>query len=611
MKLAPAFMLAVLITAVSLSGTDAAERRHGISAFGDLKYGPDFTHFDYVNPDAPKGGEFSSYGGSSTFDSLNPFIIRGVPAIGITLTFDSLMTSAADEIDAMYGLIAETSEVAEDGSWVTFYLRREARFHDGTPVRARDVVFSFDTFMTEGHPQYRVILRDIEDVEAIDPLTVKFHFTPGEGLRDLPLVVASISILSKTYFETHEFAKTTWEPILGSGPYRIGRINQGQNITYERVDDYWAADLPVNRGRYNFDRIKFEYFRERAIALEAFKAGTYSFREEFTSRSWNTAYNIDQVRDGRIITESIPDETASGLQGFFMNTRRDKFKDIRVRKAIALVYDFEWANATTFYGMYTRTNSIFENSDLAAFEMPSPGEIELLEPYRDQLHEEVFGMPFQSPVTPGNGNIRLQLREASALLDDAGWTIVDGQRTNAAGEVLTFEFIDDQPSMNNVVAPFLQNLERLGVKASFRPMDSTAYQNRLEQYDYDVVMARLPQSLTPGTEQRSFWSSAFADVPGGRNRAGVRSPVVDALVEAVINAGTREELTTAARALDRVIMWDYYFVPNWYKGSHSIAYWNQFSRPEVKPRYDRGVIDLWWYDADKAARLQSAGSSLE
>lgn len=589
----------------------AEEHRHGISAFGDLKYGPEFSHFDYVNPQAPKGGEISTYAGGTTFDSLNPFILKGVPAAGVALTFDSLMARATDEIDAMYGLVAETSEVAEDGTWIKFYLRQAAQFHDGTPIRADDVVFTFNALVEKGHPFFRILLRDVAGVEAIDLLTVQFSFTPGEGLRDLPLTVAGLPILSRKHFETRDFGVTTWDPILGSGAYRVGNVNEGQSITFDRVEDYWAQDLPVNKGRNNFDHIRLEYFRERAIALEAFKARAYTFREEFTAKDWRTGYEIEQVADGRIITEVIPDNTASGLQGFFMNTRHDKFADIRVREAIASVYDFEWANKTLFYDMYVRTNSIFENSELGADGLPSEAELLLLEPFRSQLPGEVFGEPFQSPVSPGDGNIRAQLRTASRLLDEAGWKLEDGKRKNAAGEALVLEFIDDQPSMDRVVTPFIQNLNRLGVDANFRIMDSTALQNRLEQYDYDIVMSRMSLSLTPGTEQRNYWSSAFADVPGGPNRAGIKNPVVDALVEEVINAGSRENLITAARALDRVVMWNHYFVPNWYKGSHNIAYWNQYSRPVIKPRYDRGVLDLWWYDAEKAALLQSGGSALE
>ncbi len=584
---------------------DAAET-HGVSTFGELKYAADFPHFDYVNPDAPKGGTLSMIGTSSviTFDSLNAFILKGDPAQGLTYLFDTLMVRAYDEPDAVYGLVARSAEMDEDGQGITFRLRPEARFADGSQVTAEDVAFSFEIIKEKGHPSLALPLRDVASAEAIDKLTVHYTFQ-GEQTRDLPRLVAVLPILSKAYYTTNDFAETSLKPPLGSGPYRVGKFRQGRFINYERRDDYWAKDLPVNVGRYNFDTLRYEYFRDRTAGFEGFKSGEFDLREEFTSKTWATEYDIPPVRDGRIVRDVLPDGSPSGAQGFFLNTRRDKFADIRVREALGLAFDFEWTNKNLFYGLYKRTHSYFENSEMKATGSPEGEELALLEPYRDDLPPSVFADAQTPPVTDGSGQDRKLLRQASRLLKEAGWTVQDGKRKNAAGEVLEIEFLIFAPTFERVIAPYVNNLKRLGIDARIRLVDAAQFQRRLESFDYDVLVQRFVLSVTPGVELRTYLGSASADVPGSLNLAGIKNPAVDALIEKVIGAKSRDELVTAARALDRVLRAGHYWVPHWYKASHMIAYWNKFSRPEKKPAYNRGVIETWWYDEAKAAKLLS------
>jgi len=585
----------------------AAEAKHGLSAFGDLAYPADFDHFDYVNPDAPKGGTFSliGWGGVTTFDSLNNFILKGDAAQGLDLLFDTLMTRAADEPDAVYGLVAESAEVADDGMSVTFKLRPEAQFSDGSPITADDVVFSFEALKEKGHPIYAQTLRDVVKAEALDPHTVRYSFK-GTLTRDLPLTVAGLPILSKAYYATHDFAATTLDPPLGSGPYTVGEVKQGRTIVYERNPDYWGMDLPVNRGRWNFDKIRFEYFRDRTAAMEAFKAGTYDFREEFTSKVWATEYDFPALRAGKVKKEVLPDETPSGTQGFFLNTRRPQLKDPRVREALDLAFDFEWTNRNLFYGLYTRTESFFENSTMKAEGAPSAAERTLLENLGVPVPAEALGAAYVPPKTDGSGQIRNQLEQAGKLLDEAGWTIKDGKRVNAQGEPLKLEILNFEPAFERVTAPFIKNLQRLGIDASMRMVDPAQYQRRLKTFDFDITTERYSMQNTPGVELASYFGSKAASIDGSLNLAGISDPAVDALIDKVIAAKSREELETAARALDRVLRAGHYWVPHWYKASNNIAYWDKFSRPETKPRFDRGVLDTWWYDTGKAAKLASA-----
>ena len=583
---------------------NASERRHGLSTFGDLKYPADFKHFDYVNPDAPKGGRLSMIGtaGLITFNTLNPFILKGDPAQGVTYLFDTLMTSAQDEPGSMYGLVAESAELADDKRSVTFYLRPEAKFSDGSPVTAEDVVNTFTLLKEKGHPFYALRLRDVEKVEAVDPGTVRYHFK-GDQIRDLPVIVAGLPIFSKAYYDANDFTKTTLKPPLGSGPYKVKDFKQGSFIVYERRDDYWARDLPVNRGRFNFDELRYEYFRDRTAEFEALKAGEYDLREEFTSKTWATEYNIPQVESGRLIRLTLPDARPSGAQGFFINTRRDKFADPRVRKALDHAFDFEWTNRNQFYGLYRRTNSFFENSDMKAEGPPSEAELALLEPYRDKLPKEVFEAPYSSPVSNGSGQDRTLLRKASKLLGEAGWTVKDRKRVNAKGEQLEIEFLIFSPTFERIIAPYVKNLKILGIDARIRLVDPSQYQERVKSFDFDITTQRYVMNMTPGVELRNYWGTQSADTSGSQNLAGIKDPVIDALIEKVVAAKSREELVTATRAIDRVLRARYYWVPHWYKAAHNIAHWDKFSRPEVKPKYARGVIETWWYDEAKAAKL--------
>jgi microcin C transport system substrate-binding protein len=608
--LACALTLLALIVTYGVTPARASERKHGLSAFGDLAYPPDFTHFNYANPDAPKGGTFSlvGWGGVTTFDSLNNFILKGDAAQGLDLLFDTLMTRAADEPDAVYGLVAENAEVADDGMSVTFYLRPEARFADGSPLTAEDVVFSFDTLKTKGHPLIGQMLQDVVKAEALDPHTVRYSFK-GDLVRDLPLTVAGLPILSKAYYSTHPFEQTTLEPPLGSGPYTVSDVKQGRTITYKRNPSYWGKDLPVNRGRFNFDTIRFEYFRDRTASMEAFKAGAYDFREEFTSKVWATEYDFPAIRAGKVKKEVLPDETPSGTQGFFLNTRRDALKDPRVRKALDLAFDFDWTNRNLFYGLYTRTESFFENSPMKAVGEPSEAERTLLDSLGVPVSPEALGPAYLPAKSDGSGQDRALLLEAGKLLDEAGWTIKNGVRVNAQGEPLTLEILNFEAAFERLTAPYIRNLKLLGIDAKLRTVDPAQYQRRLKSFDFDITTERYQMRNTPGVELRSYFGSAAAKMDGSLNLAGIADPAVDALVERVVGAKSREELETAARALDRVLRAGHYWVPHWYKASNTIAYWDKFSRPEIKPRFDRGILDTWWYDEAKAAKLASPAAA--
>lgn len=626
------FFTAFCAAGVTPRAAVAGDGQHGLSAFGTLKYSADFTHFDYVNPDAPKGGKISQIGpaGLTTFDNFNPFLLKGDPAQGLELLFDSLMVRAFDEPDAVYGLLAETAETADDGLSVTFQLRPEAKFSDGSPVTAEDVIFSFDTLKDKGHPRFRIALNDVVRVEALGPHRVSYHFK-GALTRDLPVEAAMLPVLSKAFYSRTEFSKTTLEPPLGSGPYKIGPYKAGTYITYVRRPDYWAKDLPVNRGRFNFDEVRFEYFRDRTAELQNLLSGGYDLREEFTSKDWATAYDVAAVRDGRILKRTTEDANPSGAQGFFINTRKSKFEDVRVRKALDLAFDFEWSNRNLFFGLYKRTQSFFENSDMKASGAPSPGELALLEPFRDQLPKAVFEVPYASPVTDGSGNIRNNLEAARAMLTEAGWKLsrervaseasecgffcklfgggeTEAERKvlkNAAGETLDIEILIYDSSFERVVGPYVRNLKRIGVNAYIRKIDPAQYQRRLKSFDFDMTTQRYVMRLTPGVELKSYWASGTANVDGSYNLAGISDPVVDALIDKVMAAKSREELVTATRAIDRVLRAGHYWVPHWYKGAHNLAHWDRFSWPDRKPDYDRGIIDTWWYDAEKAAKLTS------
>ena len=597
-------LVSVLGLAIGLAAPLAAEPRHGLSIFGDLKYPPDFTHFAYVNPDAPKGGRVSQIGpaGLTTFDSFNPFILRGDAAQGLDLLFDSLMARAFDEPDAVYGLVAETADLAGDGMSVTFRLRPEAKFADGSPLTAEDVVFSFDTIKAKGHPALSSQIRDVEKAEALDAHTVRYTFK-GTLTRDLPVNVATLPILSKAYYTENQFDQTTLKPPLGSGPYKIGNFRPGTYVSYARRDDYWGRDLPVNRGQNNFDEVRYEYFRDRTLELENLLSGNFDFREEFTARDWATSYDKAVVRDGRIVRQTLEDERPSGAQGFFINTRRDKFKDIRVREALGYAFDYEWSNRNLFFGLYTRTASFFENSDMKAVGLPSAEELKLLEPYRDRLPEIVFEEPVSPPVTDGSGNNRDNLRRASQLLNEAGWEQTRDGLRNAKGEKLSIEFLLFEVNFERIIAPYIKNLQLIGVDATMRRVDPAQYQRRLKDFDFDITTQRYALRLTPGIELKNYWGSDAAAMSGSYNLAGIADPVLDELIDRVVTATSREELVAATRAADRVLRAGHYWIPQWYKGSHNIAFWDKFGWPEVKPKYARGALETWWFDSEKAKAL--------
>jgi len=601
-------VIGLLAALVLLSAPDAeAEPRHGLSAFGDLKYGADFKHFDYVNPDAPKGGRLSLIGTEAriTFNSFNYYILKGDAAQGLPFLFDTLMVRAWDEPDAVYGLVAETADVADDGLSMVFTLRKAARFADGTPLTAEDVVNSLALLKDKGDPRIALQLRKISKAEMLSAHQVRFTFT--EANRDLPLIAATnIPVFSKAYYTKNDFAKTTLEPPLGSGPYKITDFKQGRNVTFARRDDYWAKDLPVNKGQYNFAELRYEYFRDRTTQFEALKAGAFDLREEFTSKVWATQYDIPPVKKGWLKTETLPDDRPSGARGFFINTRRAKFADARTREALGLAFDFEWTNRNQFYELYKRTHSFFENSDMKANDAPSADELKLLEPLRDTLRPAVFEEVFVPPVSNGSGQDRKMLRKASKLLKEAGWEVKDGKRVNAKGEVFQIEFLTYSPTFERIIGPYIKNLKILGIDSKMRLVDPAQYESRRKSFDFDMTTTRYVVRQTPGIELENYFGSASAKINGSLNLAGVANPVIDSLVADVVKAQSRESLNLAARALDRVLRAEHFWVPHWYKASHTIAFWDKFSRPKTKPRFNRGIIATWWYDEDKAAKLKAA-----
>lgn len=600
----PVILCALLAPAALAASAKDVTVGHGIAMHGDLKYPADFAHFDYVNPDAPKGGEVR-LAATGTFDSFNPFIIKGNPADGIGRIYDSLLVSSADEAFSQYGLLAETVEYPSDRSWVAFTLRPEARWHDGRPVTADDVIWTFETLRTHGLPFYRAYYGNVEKVEKIGDRRVKFTFKAGEN-RELPLILGQLAILPKHYWESRDFTKTTLEPPLGSGPYKIAGFEPGRRVSYKRVEDYWGKNLPVNVGRDNFDMIHYDYYRDETVALEAFKAGEYDLRPENSSKAWATAYNFPAVASGAVRKEEIPHDRSTGMQGFVFNTRRPLFRDPRVRQALAYLFDFEWSNRTLFYGQYKRTRSYFENSELAATGLPSAAERALLEPFRDELPPEVFTRAYAPPATDGSGHMRENLRKAMQLFAAAGWRIDKRTRKlthSETGQVMDFEILLVSPLFERIVLPFKQNLSRLGITANVRTVDSAQYRQRLDDFDFDMIVASWGQSLSPGNEQRNFWSSAYADRLGSRNLTGIKSPAVDALVEGLIAAPDRESLVQHVRALDRVLQWGHWVIPHWHIPYDRLAYWDKFGRPEITPAQG-AQLDTWWIDPAKAQALQ-------
>jgi microcin C transport system substrate-binding protein len=598
-----------------LRPSDAAEHseHHGISAFGDLRYPKDFRHFKYVNPDAPKGGVFSQIGSSAifnqnvlTFNSLNSFILKGDGALGMELTFASLMVRAADEPDALYGLAARGVQMSEDGLTYRFLLRSGLKFHDGSPLTAHDVAFSLRVLKEKGHPIFHFLLRDLKEMQAADDATLIVRFAEQRS-RDAPLFVAAAPIFSQSYYANHPFDETTLEAPLGSGPYKVGRFEPGRFIEYERVKDWWGADLPAARGHNNFDAVRYEFYRDRDLAFQGFAAKNYLFREEFTSRIWATSYDFPAVRDGRVKRDIIPDDSPTGVQGWFFNTRRDVFKDKRVREAFIDAFDFEWTNKTIMYGSYRRLHSVFQNSDMMAVGKPTREELALLEPFRGQVPDDVFADPYVPPVSDGSGQDRALLRRASALLQHAGCSVVEGKRLSPQGEHITVEFLIDEPSTQPHHMPYIRNLGTLGIEATLRVVDPVQFRARVEAFDFDITVQRFGFSTLPGALLRAYFSSRAATTKGSQNLAGISDPVIDALVERIVAADSRPALVVACKALDRVIRSGRYWNPHWYKGAHWLAYWDVFSRPAIKPRYARGAPETWWYDREKAEKVERQG----
>jgi microcin C transport system substrate-binding protein len=560
--------------------------------YDPCKYAAGFDHFDYVNPDAPKRGTVK-LAGNGTFDSVNPFILKGVKAPDVGMIFDTLMVASQDEPQSMYGLIAQTADVAADKSSVVFTLNKAAKFHDGSAIAADDVVFSFKTLKEKGDPTYRIIFAPIASVEKLGSDKVKFTFTDKTN-REAPLIAASLPVISKAYYSKVAFDKTTFDSPLGSGAYKIAAVDAGRSITYERVTDYWAENLPVNRGQHNFDIIRYDMYRDENVTLEAFKSGQFDFRQEYIARNWATAYDHPAVKDGRIVKRNVPDLRPQGMQSFVFNTRKEKFSDRRVREAITLAMDYEWLNKTIFYNAYVRNKSFFGNTDFEAKDTPSAGEMKILAPFKNQLSPALFERVYAPPVTDGSGNPRENLLRAQTLLDEAGWEVKDGKRMNAKGEVLSIEFMLRQPTMERVIGPMRKNLERLGIVSSMRIVDDSQYQKRVDEADFDMVSIWINRGLFyPGNEQMALWHSSQADVKGGNNLAGLKNSAVDAALAALINAKGKDDLVAAGRALDRVLLWENVVIPNWQSASIRIAYWDRFGIPAKIPKYNLG-FESWW-----------------
>jgi len=587
--------------------------RHGMSAFGDLALPADFPHFAYANPNAPKGGVFSeavssrTYNGSFlTFNSLNSFILKGEGALGMDYIFASLMVRAGDEPDAMYGLAAKSVRIADNGLTYRFTLRPEATFHDGAPLTAHDVVWSLMTLKEKGHPIITQLLRDFIGAEAPDDRTVVARFKEKRG-RDVPLFVAGLPIFSKAYYAKQPFDESTLDIPLGSGAYKVGRFEVGHYIEYARVADWWGADLPVAKGQNNFEAIRYEYYRDREVGFVGFSAKSYLFREEFTSRTWATRYDFPAFKDGRVKRGQIPDDTPSGAQGWFMNMRREKFKDRRMREALIDAFDFEWTNKNIMYGAYKRTHSVFQNSPMMAAGKPDAAELALLEPFRGKVPDEVYAVPYVPPVTDASGQDRRALRKGAVLLEQAGIKLVNGKRTLPSGEPVVIEFLSEEPSFSPHHLTYIKNLETLGFQASLRIVDPVQYRKRVDDFDFDITVERMSFSSTPGDSLRNYFTSQAARTNGSQNLAGISDPAVDALVDIIIAAKTRDELTVACKALDRVIRAGRYWIPHWFLAAHRIAYWDVFGFPERQPRYFRGIPGTWWRDKDKAAAVEKKG----
>jgi len=576
---------------------------HGLAIYGEPAHKPGFTHFPYVNPEAPVGGRMTR-AAIGSFDSTNPFILKGNSVAGLNyfggLIYDTLMIPSADEPFTEYGLLASGVRLAKDRSAIEFDIDHRARFHDGVAVTAEDVVFTYRLLKDEGLPFFKSYYHDVTGVSVIDADTVRFEMAP-DAARELPLIIGQLPVLPEHYWKSRDFTRATLELPLGSGPYRMASLDAGRQVRYERVDDYWGKDLPVNKGRHNIQTLVYDYYRDQTVSLEAFKAGSIDLHVESSAKNWATAYDTPALHEGRLKKLEVPDSNPAGMQGFVLNERRERFQDPKVREALALVFDFDWINRNLFYGAYQQTHSYFENSDMAADGMPTGKELALLEPFKDELPSAVFDKPL--PIDEPQ-ELRPRLRKALGLLREAGYEVVKGQLVSrSSGKPLTLEVLNYDTQFERIIQPWIRNLARIGIKARIRTVDVNQYINRRRSFDFDVVVGSYPQSNSPGSEQREYWTSDYADVAGSRNLIGLKSPVVDALTDALIQAQTREDLLSATRALDRVLRWGFHVVPQWHLAATRIALWNKFGYPQPFPEYQLS-LDSWWVEPDKDASLE-------
>ena len=602
-----AIFLSILFIAQNLSAKTNVS--HAIAMHGEPKYNKDFISVEYISNSAEKGGDIvrSSIG---TYDTFNPFTLKGTSAAGIGLLYETLTTGSSDEAFTEYGLLAKSIEWPDDRSWVTYTLRDEAKWHDGKKITSDDVVWTFNTLMEKGHPFYKYYYGDVSEVIKISENKVKFLFSTNTN-KELVLIVGQLPVLPKHYWENKNFEETTLDVPIGSGPYKIKSFDAGRSITYELDLNYWGFKnniVPIKVGKDNMGSIRYDYYKDRGVEREAFKSGEIDFFSENSSKEWATSYDIDAVNDGLIKKELIAHENPQGMQAFAFNTRKDIFADKKVRRALSYAFDFEWTNKNLFYGAYKRTDSFFENSELASSGLPSQEELAYLNPYMDQLPKEIFNEEYRNPKTDGSGFIRSELQEATKLLKEAGWVLKDGKLENSKGEIFEFEILLVSPAFERIVLPFIDNLEKLGINATLRTIDSSQYQKRIESFDFDMVVFTFSQSLSPGNEQRNFWSSGAADTNGSRNIIGIKNDVIDLLIENLINAKDREDLITITKALDRVLLWNYYVIPQWHISSYRVLYWDIFDQPKQKPKYSLG-FDTWWVNQNKFNEISSQRSS--
>lgn len=576
----------------------------GLSLFETPKYKSDFTHFDYTSPEAVKGGEMR-LAAPGTFDSLNPYIITGTAGMGAQFVFPTLMVKSGDEQFTIYPYVAESYDLAPDRSFIIFNIRPQATFHDGSPITPDDIIFSFETLIAKGNPIFKNLFIDVKKVEKIGKTSVKFTFGPKPN-RELPLILGTnIPLFSKAYYANHDFSKPTLLPPLGAGPYRFDHIEPGRSITLTRIKNWWGENLPVNRYAYNFDTIRIDYFRDPNVAFEAFKLAEIDFRQEISAKFWATGYTFPAFKEGLVIRREVDHQIPLGMTGFIFNTRRPYLKDPRVREALGYAFDFEWINKNIFHGSYARLKSYFSNSPFGSTGLPSPAELKILAPYKDKLPERLFQESFALPTTDASGNIRSNIKKAQALFQQAGYIIKNGKLINdATNEPLKLEIISNSPMIEKVALSLVKNLKAMGVEASFRLLDSSQYTERTNSFDFDIVAgAVLPQSNNPGNEQRDYWGSASANIPGSLNLAGISDPIVDKLVESIIESPDYETLLERTHALDRVLLWGFYVIPKWSMTKFRIAYWNKFGYPKISPLYDPG-IETWWIDPNLEVNLQ-------